>query len=193
MQAHLSMTIAHIIEHLATRPFDLEEIRGSDVTLRPLRDRDLDWIFALYRETDVWGAFGWKEPRNRGQVGQIAAAMRKGFADDPRMYQVAFAIVCKGEQQPCGVITLKVANDAADLTIAIAKSGRRKHAALGAAQALFEWCRAKTPIRTILGNALHSNAASIELMKRLGMKDQGVQDAAGDGRSVRHFESDLKP
>jgi RimJ/RimL family protein N-acetyltransferase len=167
---------------------------GNELRVRPIRRQDLDAFHALHNDEDVWRAFGWEGPRNRGQNGELLGSLIRGESSQEGAYRLAFAIEDRSGAVPqmVGIVVFVVGYRIADLTVAVGPSTRGRGIAPAVLPAIFEWCRAAAGIDTIVGVAKLQNTGSIRMMEKAGMADQGEQEAVSPGGGepvrVRQFE-----
>jgi RimJ/RimL family protein N-acetyltransferase len=160
--------------------------------IRPLEVEDLATFHALMEVKDVWQAFHRDAAPTEAESNALLAAMRAGQSPlPPPSFRKAFGVVAGSSPGLIGIVDLVGAQELADLTIALAPEARGTKLSKEVLSAVFDWCCKETPIRTIVGNALETNAASIAMMSSLGMTPIDAAEAIGrDGRSVavRAFE-----
>lgn len=152
---------------------------NAGLRIRPLRRQDLDAFDSLHDDAQVWSAFGWKGPHNRGQNGQLLRALIKGESSYARAYKLAFGVEDRtgAVSLLVGIVVLVVSQEVADVTVAIAPAARGRGIAPLVLPEIFDWCRANAGVKLVVGVAKPENVASIRMMEKAGMTDQGEQEA----------------
>jgi RimJ/RimL family protein N-acetyltransferase len=126
-------------------PLRLQPIETARLLIRPLALEDLDDVHRLL-DVQLRGAFGSEEGKTREERRQWLQWTILGYDEFARLFQPPY-----GEH-------------------AVAPAYQRQGYATEAVQAMIGWAFAKLRLRRIVATTGRSNAASIGVMRRLGMR-----------------------
>ena len=159
-------------------------LQGTSVVLRALEPEDLDFLYALENETDIWEISGTKTPYARHVLKKY---LDNAFKDIYEVKQLRLAI-CDKEGRRIGLVDLfdfDPGHRRAGVGIVIrSDDDRNQGVGTEALEVLEDYAFNVLNLRQIYANVGEDNEASLHLFKKLGYEEAGVKKdwlRAGDG------------
>ncbi len=155
-------------------PWDFTRLVGERVTLEPLRDDDLDGLYAMQSDPEVCRYLLY-EPRTRDQVEQTLArdAGRTHLAEPDDYLQPAIRDE-NGRFIGTMYLVLKSVDDrTAEIGWILLPEAQGRGYAAEAARLLLDFCFEQLELHRVYAELDPRNAASVALCERLGMRHEG--------------------
>lgn len=150
-------------------------LRGKTISLRALEKRDLDFLYRLENDTDVWEVSGTITPYSKGV---LKLYLENAHRDIYEVKQLRLAISNKN-QEAIGLIDLydfDPKNKRAGLGVIVAdKKDRNKGVGAEAIALLSNYAFTTLGLHQIYANILQDNKSSIGLFEKLGFEKIGVK------------------
>lgn len=149
---------------------------GERLVLRALEDKDLDFLYHLENDTELWEVSGTTTPYSRYLLKQY---LDNAHRDIYEVKQLRLCIVDKDTKLSIGLIDLfefDPKNKRAGLGLVIQNIENRNNG-LGseAVRLMLEYGFSILDLRQLYVNVLESNAASLHLFKKLGFIEVGIK------------------
>lgn len=159
-------------------------LQGPNIVLRALEPEDLDFLYTLENDTDIWEISGTKAPYSRHVLKKY---LDNAIKDIYEVKQLRLAI-CDKENKLLGLVDLfdfDPGNRRAGVGIVIrSDEDRNKGVGTEALKILEEYAFNILNLRQIYANVGEDNEPSLHLFKRLGYEEAGVRKdwlRTGDG------------
>jgi diamine N-acetyltransferase len=151
-------------------------LRGEKVYLRALEQTDLDFLYQLENNTQIWEISGTTVPYSRNV---LQLYLDNAYRDLYDVKQLRLVICRIGEDHPLGLIDLfdfEPIHKRAGLGIIIAADNNRgKGYGSEAIKLLCNYAFQVLELKQIFANILEDNVQSITLFKQLGFEKVGVK------------------
>lgn len=149
---------------------------GERLVLRALEDQDLDFLYHLENDTELWEVSGTTTPYSRYLLKQY---LDNAHRDVYEVKQLRLCIVDKATKLSIGLIDLfefDPKNKRAGLGLVIQNIENRNNG-LGseAVGLMLEYGFSILDLRQLYVNVLESNVASLHLFKKLGFIEVGIK------------------
>jgi len=159
-------------------------LQGTSVILRALEPEDLDFLYALENETDIWEISGTKTPYSRHVLKKY---LDNAFKDIYEVKQLRLGI-CDKKGSLLGLVDLfdfDPGHRRAGVGIVIRSDhDRNKGIGTESLSLLEEYAFNILKLRQIYANVSEDNVASLHLFKKLGYEEAGIKKdwlRSGDG------------
>lgn len=157
-------------------------LKGKHIYLRALEPEDLEFVFAIENDTDLWHLSDTQTPYSRFLIKQY---LENAQQDIFEAKQLRLAI-CNMEDETLGLIDVfdfDIKNKRAGIGILIQnKENRNKGFGKEALELLVNYCFDTLHLHQIYANISESNTASINLFENNGFKKIGLKkDWSFDG------------
>ncbi|WP_299432542.1 GNAT family protein [uncultured Maribacter sp.] len=153
----------------------MQHLKGSNIYLRALEMSDLDFLYTLENNTDLWEISGTITPYSK-QV--LRLYLENAYKDIYEVKQLRLC-VCSANDAVIGLIDLfdfDPKNKRAGLGIVILnEEERNKGVGFDAVNVLCNYAFSTLGLHQIYANVLEDNLASIHLFKKIGFKEIGVK------------------
>ncbi len=150
-------------------------LKGKTVALRALEKSDLDFLYRLENDTDVWEVSGTITPYSRGV---LKLYLENAHRDIYEVKQLRLAI-CNKKKEAIGLIDLydfDPKNKRAGLGVIVADKKDRNKGVGGEAVALLcDYALTTLGLHQIYANILQDNKTSINLFEKMGFEKVGVK------------------
>ena len=160
------------------------KVEGTIIILRALEPEDLDFLYELENDTDIWEISGTKTPYARHVLKKY---LDNAYKDIYEVKQLRLAI-CDIEGRLLGLVDLfdfDPGHRRAGVGIVIrSDDDRNKGIGTEALEVLEEYAFNILKLRQIYANVGEDNEASLHLFKKLGYEEAGVKKdwlRTGDG------------
>ncbi|WP_149276050.1 GNAT family N-acetyltransferase [Pareuzebyella sediminis] len=150
-------------------------LKGDRIELRALEPEDLDFLYRLENDLEVWEISGTTTPYSRHVLRNY---LDNAHRDIYEVKQLRLCI-CDQEDQVLGLIDLfdfDPKNHRAGLgVIIIGDENRNKGLGAEAIGLLIDYAFSVLDLRQLYANVMESNEASVRLFKRLGFEEVGLK------------------
>ncbi len=150
-------------------------LKGKNISLRALEKSDLDFLYRLENDTEIWEVSGTITPYSRGV---LKLYLEYSHRDIYEVKQLRLAI-CNKKNVAIGLIDLydfDPKNKKAGLGVIVAdKKDRNKGIGREAITLLCEYAFSTLGLHQIYANILQDNEASIKLFQNMGFEKIGVK------------------
>jgi len=150
-------------------------LQGTSIVLRALEPEDLDFLYALENETEIWEISGTRTPYSRHV---LKTYLDNAFKDIYEAKQLRLGI-CDREGRLLGLVDLfdfDPGHRRAGVGIVI-RSDDDRNQGIGteALEVLEEYAFNLLNLRQIYANVSEDNEASLHLFKKLGYEEAGIK------------------
>jgi diamine N-acetyltransferase len=149
-------------------------LQSEHLYLRALEPTDLDFLYTLENDVDIWPVSNTSSPYSKYVLQQY---LEQATADIYSIKQLRL-LICSAQHQPVGAIDLfdfDPAHDRAGIGITIAPPFRQLHFATQALQLLLHYCHEKLLLHQVYCSVLVTNTNSIKLFQQAGFKEIGTR------------------
>jgi diamine N-acetyltransferase len=151
-------------------------LSGEHIYLRALEPEDLDFIYTIENDTNLWELSDTQTPYSRFLIKQY---LDNAHQDIFEAKQLRMAI-CNNDDHTIGLIDVfdfNIKNRRAGIGILIQnESNRYKGYGKEALQLLINYCFKSLHLHQLYANILEKNKASLELFERNGFKKIGLKN-----------------
>jgi diamine N-acetyltransferase len=153
----------------------MDILKGKHVALRALEPEDLEYLFALENDTDIWEISGTLTPYSRSVLREY---LERSHQDIYQAKQLRLAICAQGKS-PVGLIDLYDFDPRhlrAGIGIVISQSENRNQGyGADALSLLCEYAFSVLDLHQLYAGVSADNARSIHLFSKLGFRQNGVR------------------
>ncbi|WP_405397348.1 GNAT family N-acetyltransferase [Maribacter sp. Asnod2-G09] len=150
-------------------------LKGEQIYLRALEQKDLDFLYALENDTDVWEVSGTVTPYSKDVLQLYLDSAHRDIYDVRQLRLV----ICSQEHQAIGLIDVfdfEPNHKRAGIGIIILdKNLRNKGVGAEAITLLCNYLFEVLGLRQVYANILEENAPSLHLFKKLGFQEIGMK------------------
>ncbi|SHK28008.1 diamine N-acetyltransferase [Maribacter aquivivus] len=150
-------------------------LKGEQIYLRALEQKDLDFLYALENDTDVWEVSGTVTPYSKDVLQLYLDSAHRDIYDVKQLRLV----ICSQEHQALGLIDVfdfEPNHNRAGIGIVILdKNQRNKGVGAEAITLLCNYLFEVLGLRQVYANILEENAPSLHLFKKLGFEEIGIK------------------
>ncbi|WP_324026793.1 GNAT family N-acetyltransferase [Maribacter sp. BPC-D8] len=150
-------------------------LKGKQIYLRALEQKDLDFLYALENDTDVWEVSGTVTPFSKDVLQLYLDSAHRDIYDVKQLRLV----ICSQEDQALGLIDVfdfEPNHKRAGIGIIILdKNQRNKGVGAEAITLLCTYLFEVLGLRQVYANILEENAPSLHLFKKLGFQEIGMK------------------
>jgi diamine N-acetyltransferase len=150
-------------------------LKGEQIYLRALEQKDLDFLYALENDTDVWEVSGTVTPYSKDVLQLYLDSAHRDIYDVKQLRLV----ICSQEHQTLGLIDVfdfEPNHKRAGIGIIILdKNQRNKGVGAEAITLLCNYLFEVLGLRQVYANILEENAPSLHLFKKLGFQEIGMK------------------
>lgn len=150
-------------------------LKGTTISLRALDKDDLDFLYQIENDTEVWEVSGTITPYSRGV---LKLYLENAHRDIYEVKQLRLAI-CNKKNEAIGLIDLydfDPKNKRAGLGVIVAdKKNRNKGVGAEAISLLCHYAFSTLGLHQIYANILEENKTSIGLFEKMGFQKVGVK------------------
>ncbi|WP_299799951.1 GNAT family N-acetyltransferase [uncultured Maribacter sp.] len=150
-------------------------LKGEQIYLRALEQKDLDFLYALENDTDVWEVSGTVTPYSKDVLQLYLDSAHRDIYDVKQLRLV----ICSQEHQALGLIDVfdfEPNHKRAGIGIIILdKNQRNKGVGAEAITLLCNYLFEVLGLRQVYANILEENAPSLHLFKKLGFQEIGMK------------------
>lgn len=150
-------------------------LKGEQTYLRALEQKDLDFLYALENDTNVWEVSGTVTPYSKDVLQLYLDNAHRDIYDVKQLRLV----ICSQEHQALGLIDVfdfePNHNRAGIGIIILDKNQRNKGVGAEAITLLCNYLFEVLGLRQVYANILEENASSLHLFKKLGFQEIGMK------------------
>ncbi|WP_299317616.1 GNAT family N-acetyltransferase [uncultured Maribacter sp.] len=150
-------------------------LKGEQIYLRALEQKDLDFLYALENDTDVWEVSGTVTPYSKDVLQLYLDSAHRDIYDVKQLRLV----ICSQEHLALGLIDVfdfEPNHKRAGIGIIILdKNQRNKGIGAEAITLLCNYLFEVLGLRQVYANILEENAPSLHLFKKLGFQEIGMK------------------
>ncbi|WP_282075356.1 GNAT family N-acetyltransferase [Maribacter aquivivus] len=150
-------------------------LKGEQIYLRALEQKDLDFLYALENDTDVWEVSGTVTPYSKDVLQLYLDSAHRDIYDVKQLRLV----ICSQEHQALGLIDVfdfEPNHNRAGIGIVILdKNQRNKGVGAEAITLLCNYLFEVLGLRQVYANILEENEPSLHLFKKLGFQEIGMK------------------
>lgn len=149
-------------------------LKSEHIYLRPLEPADLDFLYSLENDTQVWQVSNTSSPYARHVLQQY---LDQASADIYTVKQLRL-LICNYQHQPVGAIDLfdfDPAHQRAGIGITIAKTFRQQHFATEALHLISLYCREHLLLHQLYCSIATTNTSSLRLFQKAGFDQIGTR------------------
>ncbi|TDS15312.1 diamine N-acetyltransferase [Maribacter caenipelagi] len=150
-------------------------LKGNQIYLRALEQKDLDFLYALENDTDVWEVSGTVTPYSKDVLQLYLDSAHRDIYDVKQLRLV----ICSQDHQTLGLIDVfdfEPNHHRAGIGIVILdKNQRNKGVGAEAITLLCNYLFEVLGLRQVYANILEENAPSLYLFKKLGFQEIGIK------------------
>lgn len=150
-------------------------LKGEQIYLRALEQKDLDFLYALENDTDVWEVSGTVTPYSKDVLQLYLDSAHRDIYDVKQLRLV----ICSQEHLALGLIDVfdfEPNHKRAGIGIIILdKNQRNKGVGAEAITLLCNYLFEVLGLRQVYANILEENAPSLHLFKKLGFQEIGMK------------------
>ena len=150
-------------------------LKGNQIYLRALEQKDLDFLYALENDTDVWEVSGTVTPYSKDVLQLYLDSAHRDIYDVKQLRLV----ICSQDHQALGLIDVfdfEPNHHRAGIGIVILdKNQRNKGVGAEAITLLCNYLFEVLGLRQVYANILEENAPSLYLFKKLGFQEIGIK------------------
>ncbi|MEM9141399.1 MAG: GNAT family protein [Bacteroidota bacterium] len=149
-------------------------LRGKDIVLRALEPCDLDFLYLLENDSEVWAISGTLAPYSKFVLKNY---LENSHRDIYEIKQLRLSI-CKPEGEIIGLIDLfdfDPKNKRVGLGIVIVQQEQNKGIGAKAISLLCEYAFSVLDAHQVYANVTADNTRSLHLFKKLGFEERGVK------------------
>ncbi|WP_282050045.1 GNAT family N-acetyltransferase [Maribacter aquivivus] len=150
-------------------------LKGEQIYLRALEQKDLDFLYALENDTDVWEVSGTVTPYSKDVLQLYLDSAHRDIYEVKQLRLV----ICSQEHQALGLIDVfdfEPNHNRAGIGIVILdKNQRNKGVGAEAITLLCNYLFEVLGLRQVYANILEENEPSLHLFKKLGFQEIGMK------------------
>lgn len=149
-------------------------LQGKDISLRALEPTDLDFLYELENNTNVWEISGTVTPYSKHVLKQYLDNAHRDIYDVKQLR----LCICENKRV-IGLIDLfdfdPQHNRAGIGIIVLGDKDRNKGIGTQAIELLFAYANSTLNLKQLYANVLEDNVASLHLFKKLGFLEVGIK------------------
>ncbi|MEP2280869.1 GNAT family protein [Maribacter sp.] len=150
-------------------------LKGEQIYLRALEQRDLDFLYELENNTKVWEVSGTVTPYSKDVLQLYLDSAHRDIYDVKQLRLV----ICTNEQNTVGLIDVfdfePNHNRAGIGIVVLDEAQRNKGIGAEAIKLLCNYLFEVLGLRQVYANILEENAPSLHLFKKLGFQEIGIK------------------
>ena len=150
-------------------------LKGKNIDLRALEPEDLDFLYELENNPDIWEISGTVTPYSKHV---LKLYLENAYRDIYDVKQLRLCI-CSKKNETVGLIDLfdfDPKNQRAGIGIVVLESANRnKGVGAEAIEILYKYAFTVLNLRQLYANVGEENEASIHLFKKLGFEEVGIK------------------
>ena len=149
-------------------------IKGGRIYLRALEPKDIDFLYKLENDPDIWEISGTVTPYSKHLLRLYLKDAHRDIYDTKQLR----LCICENKGGVIGLIELfnfDPVNHRAGIGVVIIEENRNKGIGAEALSLMMAYGFNKLNLRQLYANVLEDNKPSIYLFKKLGFKEVGVK------------------
>ncbi|NQW37110.1 MAG: GNAT family N-acetyltransferase [Flavobacteriales bacterium] len=153
----------------------MDILKGENIYLRALEPEDLDFLFAIENDENLWEVSGTQMPFSKFILKQY---LEQAHLDIYQAKQLRLVISKKNEDLPIGLIDLfdfDPQHKRAGIGIVITENNQGQGFAKDALETLIKYCFSTLQLHQIYANILEDNHKSISLFTQQGFEKVGLK------------------
>jgi diamine N-acetyltransferase len=151
------------------------KLKGENIYLRALEPIDLEFLYELENNTEIWEISGTVTPYSKQVLRKYLENAHRDIYDVKQLR----LCICNSSNKLLGLIDLfdfDPKNRRAGLGIVVLQNGdRNKGVGFEAISLLSEYAFETLALRQLFANVTEDNAASLHLFKKLGFEEVGIK------------------